>query len=382
MVDQKQKADCCGCRACEQACPKSAITMLPDAKTGFIYPKIDYSICVTCGVCDKVCGFTENYTKGSEKPEIYAVKHKNDAVRSQSTSGGLFTALSDAILAKGGVIYGAAYDEALSVRHQRACTAEERNLFRGSKYVQSDIQNTYQLARQDLEDGLSVLFSGTPCQISGLIQFLGKPYENLYTIDLLCHGVPSPKLWQEFLSVMRKRAGSTVVAANFRDKSISWTTPKSILKYANGKSGLWGENGFFQLFNPNLMLRDSCYHCKFRSFARPSDITIADFWGIENTMPELQDDKGISLCFVNTPKGQALFAQAATDFDFYKSEPSACRQDQITGAIPKNKRYNEFWDDYRRKGMKYVLVKYTEFSFMRTFIKKCLRRLKRYLNLK
>lgn len=376
------KEDCCGCRGCEQACPKAAITMVQDPEKGFLYPKIDYNLCVKCGICDQVCGFTEENRRGREDPVIYAVKHKCENIRKESTSGGVFTAISDVILQMNGCVYGAAYDEKLNVVHKRATTKEQSNAFRGSKYVQSDIGNTYLQVQQDLCNGRYVLFSGTPCQVSGLTKFLGQAYDKLITVDVLCHGVPSPKLWQEFLSIMGKKAKARVVAAKFRDKTNSWLLPKTTLYYENGQSGIYGENGYFQLFHPNFMLRESCYNCQFRSFKRPSDITIADFWGIKDTMPELDDDRGVSLIFVNSQKGEWLFNAASNDIEAYKSFREACRQDQITGAVKKNKRYEEFWADYRAKGLKFVLVKYTEFSYLRTVIKKCNCRLKRYLKIK
>lgn len=379
MISEKLKQECCGCGACKQACPKNAITMIEDEK-GFLYPSVNTNLCVRCGLCDKVCGFTVNYAKFDKKPRIFAVKHKDDAVREASTSGGVFTALTDAVLAQGGVIYGAQYDDVFRVFHSRATDYAKRNCFRGSKYVQSDTENTYQQAKNDLQQGKKVLYSGTPCQIAGLCTFLGKTYDNLITVDVLCHGVPSPKLWREFLCIIEKKAKARISSVNFRDKSQGWSNSgRLVFSYKERNANIWGENSYNTLFLKNIILRDSCYACQFRSYTRPSDITIADFWGIKINAPKFHDEKGVSLVMINTIKGQRLFDEISEQIISEERSCADCRKDQITGKVKKGEQLEAFWDCYFKKGLKKALLGYTEFSMTKTYFNKILRRIVRML---
>ena len=222
MIDQKQKKDCCGCGACAQACPVQAIAMKEDER-GFLFPVIHYDRCKNCGICDR-------------EPAIYGINHRDDEVRKNSTSGGAFTAISDYVLARNGVVYGAAYQPDLSVVTKRATTPAERDECRGSKYVQCDTKDSYIQIKQDLEAGRLVLYTGTPCQIAGLRSFLQKEYENLLTAEVICHGVPNNRMWHAFLDLAEKAAGARVADACFRDKSeTGWHHPRTKLTYQDGK---------------------------------------------------------------------------------------------------------------------------------------------------
>lgn len=379
MVDQRRKEDCCGCRACEQACPTAAIRMKEDEK-GFFYPQINEALCTRCGLCDKVCGFTEdNPFLSSEDPVFFAAIHTNTEVRKQSTSGGLFTALSDQFLEQGGVVYGAAYGENLYVQQGRAETAEERNRFRNSKYVQSDTNDTFSQVKCDLENGRAVMYTGTPCQIASLRTFLRKPYEKLITIDVVCHGVPSARAWREFLDLAEKKAGCRVVDANFRNKEISgWHRPQTKLTYEDGKEHrFFGEQSFFQMFNHNLFIRPSCLYCKFISYARPSDISIADYWGIERFRPDFDDNGGVSMILLNTEKGKALFESVRDKISAFETDKEHCWQGRLQGRSYIHPQTEQFWVEYVNKGLKYVLIKYTEYSPIRTFWSKVKRKIQR-----
>lgn len=220
MIRINDSADCCGCTACASICNHDAITMEPDA-LGFLYPKVDESKCVECGLCEKVCAFNDNYDKSLNlpKPEAYAARHKDIDEVMKSRSGAAFVAFSDYVLEHGGVVYGAGYKDHFRVAHKRAITKEERDEFRGSKYVQSDLTGIFRLVKQDLKNGLTVLFSGTPCQTSGLNSYVGKKLrDNLFLIDIVCHGVPGPFLWRDYLSFIEKKKGDTITIVNFRDK--------------------------------------------------------------------------------------------------------------------------------------------------------------------
>lgn len=237
MIEIKNPADCCGCTACASICAHDAITMKPDA-LGFLYPVVNNDKCVDCGLCEKVCAFNENYDKSLnlEKPLAYAARHKNMKEVETSRSGAAFIAISDYILEHGGVVYGAGYTDHFRVVHKRATTKEERDEFKGSKYVQSDLQGVFRQVKKDLKDGMTVLFSGTPCQTSGLASYIGtKLRTNLYLVDIVCHGVPGPNIWRDYITYLEKKQGSRICWVNFRDKQLfGWTAHKETFKFENG----------------------------------------------------------------------------------------------------------------------------------------------------
>lgn len=229
MIKITDPKDCCGCTACASICAHDAITMEPDT-LGFLYPKVDESKCVDCGLCDKVCQFNDNYDRSLnlEKPIAYAARHKDINEVMKSRSGAAFVAISDYILEQGGVIYGAGYKDHFRVAHKRATTKEERDEFRGSKYVQSDLTGVFRQVKEDLKNGLTVLFSGTPCQTSGLNAYVGKRLrENLILVDIICHGVPGPFLWRDYIAYLERKQGDQIVTVNFRDKELyGWKAHK------------------------------------------------------------------------------------------------------------------------------------------------------------
>ncbi len=234
MIKITEPKDCCGCTACASICVHDAITMEPDA-LGFLYPMVDKSKCVDCGQCDKVCQFNDNYDRSLnlEQPIAYAARHKEIDEVMKSRSGAAFVAISDYILEQGGVVYGAGYKDHFRVVHKRATTKEERDEFRGSKYVQSDLTGVFRQVKEDLKNGLTVLFSGTPCQTSGLNSYVGKKLrENLILIDIVCHGVPAPFLWRDYIAYLEKKQGDEIVTVNFRDKELfGWKAHKESYKF-------------------------------------------------------------------------------------------------------------------------------------------------------
>ena len=233
----KDKADCCGCTACVSICNHDAITMKPDG-LGFLYPQINDAMCVGCGLCEKVCAFNEEYDKSLNlsEPKAYAVRHKNINEVMKSRSGAAFVAISDYIIENGGVVYGAGYKDHFRVAHKRATTKDERDEFRGSKYVQSDLTGVFRQVKQDLKNGMTVLFSGTPCQTSGLNSYIGKKLrENLILVDIVCHGVPGPYIWRDYLTYIEKNQGDTISVVNFRDKeNFGWKAHKETFKFRGG----------------------------------------------------------------------------------------------------------------------------------------------------
>jgi len=237
MIQIQDPKDCCGCTACASICTHNAITMEPDV-LGFLYPKVDKTKCVECGLCEKVCQFNDNYDKSLNlaQPIAYAARHKDINEVMRSRSGAAFVAISDYVLEKGGVVYGAGYKDHFRVAHKRATTKEERDEFRGSKYVQSDLTGVFREVKEDLKNGLTVLFSGTPCQTSGLNAYVGKKLrEKLILVDIVCHGVPGPFLWRDYIAYLEKKQGDEIVVVNFRDKELfGWRAHRESYKFKQG----------------------------------------------------------------------------------------------------------------------------------------------------
>jgi coenzyme F420-reducing hydrogenase beta subunit len=367
MLLYNRKEECCGCTACMSICPKQAITIISDEE-GFLYPSINQELCIECDLCKKVCPFSDNYrTSGNyAQPLVYAAKHKDDNVRMNSSSGGMFTAISDYILDIDGVIYGAAFDENFVVRHQRAKTPEERNKFRGSKYIQSNLIGVFEDIKNEVKKGRTVLFTGTPCQNAGLRAFLNKSYDNLYLCDIVCHGTPSPLLWKEYIGFLEKRSKSRVVNYFFRYKEVGWRGYNVYALFDNGKSKLNTPDvmTYAKIFGSDLALRPACHNCKFCNFSRPSDITIGDFWGIEKCMPDFDDNIGVSLVLINSSKGQILFQRISKSVYCQESNTYDCMQHNLHSPSLKAPQRELFWQDYKDRGFEYVLKRYATDGFV------------------
>lgn len=325
MIQIVDKSQCCGCTACVSVCPKQCIAMQEDEE-GFLYPVVDTSFCIDCNLCQKVC--PELHPMNTRTPlRVYAAKHKDEQIRLASSSGGIFTLLAEKVIDEGGVAFGARFNASWEVVHDYTETKEGLTAFRGSKYVQSWLGNCFSKVRSFLSEGRKVMFTGTPCQVAGLEQYLRKEYDNLLTVDVVCHGVPSPKVWRMYLDELLTRQGNgknTVLSHSakkekrinsieFRSKSTGWKKFSFAIALseaiADGEensvllSSIFTENPYMNAFLSNLSLRPSCYDCPAKSGKSGSDITIADFWGIENVLPEFDDDKGISLVLSYSEKG-------------------------------------------------------------------------------
>lgn len=350
---------CCGCTACMSVCPKDAISMEPDSE-GFYYPSIDDAKCVNCGKCKRVCSFQNGYNKNNVL-EAFAVKHSDEKTRLTSRSGGVFILISDAVLESGGSVYGAAFNDDFSVSHRRAVTKDERDAFKGSKYVQSNPEKTFSEVKKDLEAGKPVVFSGTGCQVGGLLGFLKTtrtPLDKLYTVDLVCHGTPSNKVWLDFLNYTRKKAhAERVTNADFRDKSFGWA-PHYESVWTDGEKH--SSKDYAMLFYANHVLRPSCYQCIYTNCNRSSDFTLADFWGIDNIVPGFNDDKGVSLLFVNTQKGKTLFDSVKSGCEIAEVDPQKCVKPNpnLHRTSPRPSDRDEFWKLYLDKGFDKTLKTY------------------------
>ena len=358
MIRLSTLSDCSGCTACMMICSHKAISMYRDA-LGFLYPKINTDLCVNCGLCSRVCPFSDLYDKqlNLSEPIAFAVRNKDLHEIETSRSGAAFIALSNKILDCGGVVYGAGFTDNFCVVHKRATTTKERDEFKGSKYVQSELGETFLNVKKDLQNGLDVMFSGTPCQTAGLNAFVGqKLRRNLYLIDVICHGVASPSIWQDYLTYLEKKEKDKLVSVNFRDKIIF------------GWSGLHKESFVFEqkglktynyTFYNSYMLRRSCHVCVFANTCRPSDVTLGDFWGWEKVVPDFNaDDKGISLVLCNTQKGLDLFNSVLSSLNVMSVKRADCLQPNLQCPTQKDFKRDTFEEDYKQCGFRFVMKKY------------------------
>lgn len=387
MITIKDKHLCCGCSACVQCCPKQCIKMQEDEE-GFLYPHVvDTTTCIDCGLCERVCPFFAKGKEGRIPIHTFAAKNKNEEVRANSSSGGLFSLFAEKCIENGGVVFGAHFDDDWNVVHGCASTKDELIKFRGSKYVQSSIGDSYQKAREYLKQGKQVLFSGTSCQIMGLKRFLGKDYSNLFTIDVICHGVPSPKVWKHYLkeildiahrgknkqfcsiftSVFPENASpaqGTLEGISFRDKTFGWRKSSFALYFAEAsaddekkqfRSLIANDyrNKYFVAFNLNLTIRHSCFNCPAKGGRCGSDITLADFWGIEEELPAFSDDKGVSLCLCNSEKGFELFEDLNIIKVELPLESAVSHNPSWTLSLPTHPKRDYFFKVFQKTG--YVL---------------------------
>lgn len=361
-----QPEKCVGCGACRQICPKSAITMTADAE-GFLRPNIDGEKCVECGLCQKVCP-AETPTLLKDEKFAYALKHNDEAVRSRCTSGGAFIAISDAVLAQGGIVYGVIYDEHFRAVHARAQTPEERDKMCGSKYVQSDPLDTYRQVADDLKEGKTVLYSGTSCQIDGLNHYLrckNVPSESLTTVGLICHSAPSPLIWQEHIKNIQKKRNRKILRYENRAKVRGWHGHNECITYENGKQEYYTKlsQNYKDLFHGLYIARACCSQCTYAADPSAADITIADFWGIQYVIPQIDDNRGISLVLTNSKKGDALVKSLENVTLLDADRDIALKHNHHAPCKP-NPRRNEFWADYHAHGYRYVCAKYAYDNFL------------------
>ncbi len=382
MVLFEKKENCTGCSACVYACKQRCITMHNDAE-GFWYPEVDESKCIDCGLCQRACPIITPL-KTNPTVTAYAAVNTDDAVRMQSSSGGVFSLLAELVLKQDGVVFGAGFDENMSVQHMCIDNESEIGVLRSSKYVQSKIGDAYCNAKQFLDEGRLVLFSGTPCQIAGLRAYLKKDYENLICQDLICHGVPSPAVWQQYLHFRSAQAESEPTGITFRNKAHSWKKYSMHFSFANGNvyESEFTMDAYMRSFLADLSLRPSCYQCHFKTLNRHADITLADFWGVQKVAPDFDDDKGTSLVLIHSEKGANIWKQLQP---YIKSQevsleesvqynPSAYR----ASKLPVNR--DAFMTEIMTSEFSYVVKKYTKQKFFIKairFTKRCIKRMLR-----
>ncbi len=342
-----KKNSCYGCSSCVQVCPQAAISFQQDNE-GFFYPEIDQVKCIDCGLCRKACPiFKEVKAVAPNYPEIYAVWHRDEDIRKSSTSGGVFSALARNVLSQGGVVFGAAFDKDIKVVHVGVDAPEQLYRLQGSKYTQSLIGECYREVKALLKEGKKVLFSGTPCQVNGLYSYLGKGFDNLYTCDCVCHGVPSPGIFELYKKHLQQTNKSEIQSFKFRNKLKGWKNYNISVAFKNGTEvhTNFTEDPYMIGFIKNMYLRPSCHECKYASVQRQADITLADFWGVEKYNPLLDDDKGTSLILANSPKGSELLEACKDELVIHKADLQAAVRENpsLTGPSSPNKQRSEFF---------------------------------------
>lgn len=318
MIKISKASQCCGCTACEAICPKNCIMLVSDEE-GFAYPQIDIKKCIGCNACESVCPIikSESIEQKENVLATYVGYAINEKVRIESSSGGVFSLIANYILEQRGIVFGAAYDEQFCVRHIAIEKKEELFRLRGSKYSQSTITGVYLKVREELAKGRMVLFSGTACQVSGLKNYLKKDYENLITVDILCHGVPSPEVWKRYINELEIVNGE-LTYINLRDKTKGWYNYSSKFCFKSGKiiEHTHFVDSYMRLFLGDICLRPSCYDCQFKNMNRSSDITVGDCWGIDKLMPEFDDDKGTSVIIIHSLKGKRVSEKISSNMRY------------------------------------------------------------------
>lgn len=349
MIKIIDKTKCCGCGACVQICPRKCIKFLEDEE-GFFYPKVNLQNCVDCNLCMEVCPIRNRDDSKNEMQKTYIAYAVNEQLRNESSSGGIFSLLAEKIINKNGIVFGAAFDDDFLVEHIGVTNNSGLHKLRGSKYLQSRPQNCYFETLQYLEKGKIVLYTGTACQIAGLKKYLKKEYDNLITVDILCHGVPSPIVWKSYLNEQEKKFSAKAKEISFRKKSKGWKDFSLEILFNNGekKEEIFKNNIYMQLFLKNIILRPSCYRCEFKSLNRESDLTIGDCWGVENYMPEMDDNCGTSVIIVHSQKGYSLLKQLNSEIMISEADtdcalpPSADSRKSVPIHENRSKFFREF----------------------------------------
>ncbi len=347
-IDIKDKSTCCGCSACKNICPKNAIEMISDNE-GFLYPHINEDKCINCGLCKKVCPILNKKLNNTFEQKSFIFQNKNEECRKNSTSGGFYSAIGELIIKKKGIVFGAAFDENFIVKHDKAKTKEELKKFRKSKYVQSDLGNTFKEVKNNLDLGKLVCYSGTPCQIAGLKNYLNKDYENLLLIDIMCHSVPSPLFFEKYKNyILKKMSATKILDINFRDKSkYGYKYPMITIKTNNGtySEGV-DTDPYLRAFFGDYSVRPSCYNCQFKTKKRVSDITIWDCFNIGDIDKNFDDDLGTTRILIQSEKGLKFLNQLENiKLKEIPIDIAIKNVKEMTHSVNKNKLRDKFFEN-------------------------------------
>lgn len=371
-----KKKDCNGCGLCSLKCPKKAITMIEDNE-GFVYPVIDKSKCINCNICKNICPNHEYNL--NNKIKAYAAINKNKEDLSNSSSGGMFVLLAKYVLKNNGVVFGVKYDKNLIAVHSYTLNEDELIDFQGSKYVRSDLKNSFVEVKEMLKDKM-VLFTGTPCQCQALRSFLGKDYTNLLTCDIICHSNPSPKVFKLYKEYLERKYSKRIKNIYFRTKKIGWHCDKSIIQFVDDTEII--ESSYYHAFLVELLNRPSCHNCHFCSSNRLSDFTIGDAWGIEKLLKETTNNNtGISLLCVNTDKANKTLQSIKKHVDLTEIDLNEIYKYNHNHNVKINRNRNRFFnklsnEKINNSNIVFYLNKYSKDPLWKTIIKKFLKTLK------
>lgn len=361
MIDKVRAESCTLCGSCYNACPVDAIAF--DAPYfDFHYPRIRADRCIGCNRCEKACPvLAEKHGPEAGYPLAFAARIKEDPVRARSSSGGIFYALASQTLQAGGFVCGAVFDETFHVRHLVSNSPEDLSRMMGSKYAQSDMGLCFREIRERLEAGKAVLFSGCPCQVAGLRAFLGRPYDKLLLVELICHGIPSGTMLQAYISTQEKRYGAKLREMEFRNKDKGWHGSAVRMRFENGREYrcAYTEDAYMSGFLGNVFLKSSCFSCNFRELSAGSDLVLGDFWGAEAVMPEMDDNRGLSAVLINTAKGRRAWERLDTVASRPCEVETVIRYNQnlVRSAEPSPKR-TAFYEYAGRRGYGAAFHKY------------------------
>ena len=378
MISIIDKSKCSGCQACFNVCPIHCIDMIPDDE-GFLYPHVNSDKCLKCNACSDVCPFLDSSLNGKGSPKSFALQNNDDSIRLKSSSGGFFAILINYVLERNGVVYGVSMDRDFKgCSHERFENGSKWLKILGSKYIQSNVGQSFKSAKSDLDAGKIVLFSGTPCQINGLTQFLKKDYKNLITVDFICHGVPSPLLWKKYAEYMEKKKKGKLSFVNFRDKQLDWNSFGVRTKCGVYDSFLSQyDDPYLIMFLKDFCLRPSCYSCVPKNNPSKSDFTMGDFWGINEIEPQLNDGKGTSIVMAHSKKAQFLFQECKKYFKYvqvdYHSSIIHNKSFFVSAARPRER--DSFYADLNCFDFSYMIRKYCKKN-IKSKLKSFLRRKK------
>lgn len=373
----ENRETCCGCAACAAVCPTTAIKMEYD-KEGFLYPAIEETKCVKCYQCISICAFKKSKNENARNTDVeaYAARIKDKEILANSSSGGMFTVFSNYALCEGAALVCSIYDyQNYCVNYQLIDNETDRNKAYGSKYLQSEMGEIYKKCYEWLERNphKKLYFFGMGCQAAAFLNVMKKwgCLERIVVIDIICHGVPSPRVWKEYITEIEKNARKKMEYFTFKDKRNGWNHPTAVAEIDGKEESL---QTYINLFYQHDILRPACYTCPYATPFRSSDITIGDFWGIENTLPEFYDPMGNSLVFLHSPKGKKLFENVKSTIDYAKTNVKECLQPNLIKPTKKNKTRDKFWEEYYQFGINHIIKKYGTVSW-HTKIKKWLKKI-------